>query len=191
MNIPSGGAATMNQDGPVTFAVTRRVRPGMEAAFEEWARSFSQEALAFPGHLGVDVIRPAQTGSDYVIIFRFQRYDQLRRWAESPARQEWLSKVRPLIVGEPQEQEISGLEFWFTRSEKASPAPPRYKMLIVTWFALFPVSNLVTVALRSVIGELPPLAFSFIFLGITLAIMTYVVMPRVTHFLSDWLFDQK
>jgi len=46
-------------EGPVTTTVTRRIKPGHEAAYEEFLAGISSAARAFPGYLGVEVFRPA------------------------------------------------------------------------------------------------------------------------------------
>ena len=53
--LPSAPAA--GSEGPVTVVVNRRVKPGTEKWFEEWLRGITAEAVRFPGHLGVNVIR--------------------------------------------------------------------------------------------------------------------------------------
>jgi|SRR5262250_930281 hypothetical protein len=47
---PAGAA------GPVTATVTRRVKPGHEAAYEEFLAGISGAAKAFPGYLGEEVL---------------------------------------------------------------------------------------------------------------------------------------
>src|SRR5262245_6149788 len=42
----------------VTVLITRAVRAGNEAAFEEALKAWVPMALAYPGHLGVHVLRP-------------------------------------------------------------------------------------------------------------------------------------
>jgi antibiotic biosynthesis monooxygenase (ABM) superfamily enzyme len=46
-------------EGPVTTTVTRRVKPGHEAAYEAFLAGINNAARAFPGYLGVEVFRPA------------------------------------------------------------------------------------------------------------------------------------
>src|SRR5215467_11319427 len=45
--------------GPVTATVTRRVKPGHEAAYEEFLAGINGAAKGFPGYLGEEVFRPA------------------------------------------------------------------------------------------------------------------------------------
>ena len=46
------------EGGPLTVVVTWQVRKGCETEFEAWRREIAAAALEFPGHRGVDVIRP-------------------------------------------------------------------------------------------------------------------------------------
>src|SRR5438132_1759297 len=54
---------TMDQaNEAVTVIITRVVRPGSEAAFEDALRAFIPKSIAFPGHLGVHMLRPTPGG---------------------------------------------------------------------------------------------------------------------------------
>jgi antibiotic biosynthesis monooxygenase (ABM) superfamily enzyme len=59
-------------DGPVTTTVTRRIKPGHEAAYEGFLAGISGAAQAFPGYLGIEVFRPTpgQSG-EYRTVCRF------------------------------------------------------------------------------------------------------------------------
>jgi antibiotic biosynthesis monooxygenase (ABM) superfamily enzyme len=57
--------------GPVTATVTRRVKPGHEAAYEEFLAGIGGAARAFPGYLGEEVFRPTAAGGEYRIVYRF------------------------------------------------------------------------------------------------------------------------
>jgi antibiotic biosynthesis monooxygenase (ABM) superfamily enzyme len=89
------------ETGHLTVVVTWRVRQGSEREFESWRREISTAALAFPGHMGVNVILPSDTGREYVVIFRFDTYEHLRAWQESDIRRELLKKAEPFREHEP------------------------------------------------------------------------------------------
>src|SRR5215470_12673872 len=73
--------------GPVTATVTRRVKPGHEAAYEEFLAGIGGAARAFPGYLGEEVFRPAGgPGGEYRIVYRFDSPAHLRAWLDSGAR---------------------------------------------------------------------------------------------------------
>ena len=48
-----------NETGPLTVVVTWPVRKGREKEFEAWRHEIAAAALKFPGHMGVNVIRPS------------------------------------------------------------------------------------------------------------------------------------
>ena len=67
-------------------------------------------------------------------------------------------------------------------------APPRYKMLIVTWLAVFPLLTAFNYALQPVFQGMP--IWLRVLIGTTLVVplMTYVVMPRMTRLFKAWLY---
>jgi uncharacterized protein len=90
--------------------------------------------------MGIDIIRPTDKESkpEYVIIFRFDNYENLMEWENSSIRNEWLQKGKELVQSDPDVQKLTGLEFWFTPYSKKNlhsltlKSPQRYKMVIVT-----------------------------------------------------------
>jgi hypothetical protein len=86
------------------------------------------------------VRRPPIT-PNYLTIFRFDTATHLHAWEVSAERREWLNRISGLIVGTPVYQALSGLETCSRSREGGGPivAPPRYKMLLVTWVAVFPL----------------------------------------------------
>jgi hypothetical protein len=116
------------------------VKAGREGEFEEWAAGILLAANGFPGYLGSEVLRPGYDPGDdeYRIVFRFEKASNMRAWEESEERRSWLRRAEPLIH-EEKVNVLTGLETWFTRPSKpGEPAPPRYKMVVVTWLAVYP-----------------------------------------------------
>lgn len=177
--------------GPVTFIVSRQVKPGLEAEYEAWARGISAAALHFEGHLGVNVIRPGDHAHhEYVTIFRFDTYNHLRDWENSAVRWEWLEKVKPLVIGETKEELMTGLEYWFSTPEAPLP-PARHRQALLTLLAIYPLSMVMPLLLQPVLNPLPALLRSFIVSVALVLTMTYIVMPRLTRLFSRWLFTPR
>jgi uncharacterized protein len=176
--------------GPVTATVTRRVKPGHEDAYEEFLAAISGAAKAFPGYLGEEVFRPAAgTGGEYRIVYRFDSPAHLRGWLESRERAAWLERAEPHVAGPMRTQFLTGLESWFTLpTQPGAPAPPPYKMAILTWVTIFPLITLVVVVLAPLIGSLPLVPRLAVTTLVTVSLMTWVVMPRVTRLLRNWLY---
>jgi antibiotic biosynthesis monooxygenase (ABM) superfamily enzyme len=178
-------------DGPVTTTVTRRIKPGHEAAYEGFLAGISGAARAFPGYLGVEVFRPAPSGQggEYRIVYRFDSLAHLRTWLDSSEHAAWLQRAEPHVAGPMRTQVLTGLEGWFTLpSQPGVPPPPPYKMALVTWATIFPLITLVVVATAPVVGGWPLVTRLAVTTGVTVPLMTWVVMPRVTRLLHRWLY---
>ncbi|QIN78159.1 hypothetical protein GBA65_06150 [Rubrobacter marinus] len=183
---------TTGDDPPVTGIASRRVEPGREGEFEEWVSGILAVVKEFPGYLGSDVLRPSGDEDDeYRMIYRFDHVSNLRRWEESEERRRWLRKAEPL-VREENVQVLTGLEPWFTLPSKpGEPSPPRYKMAVVTWLAVFPTITVIFLVLRPVLNALPLLLRTLLLTLIMVSLMTYVVMPRMTRLFAFWLYPER
>jgi uncharacterized protein len=187
---------------PVTVIVKRIAKKDKIKEFEEWLSGVSKEVSRQEGNMGIDIIKPPPNISnkskpEYVIIFRFNTYENLDKWEKSPIRHEWLQKGRKLAESDYDVQKMTGLEFWFTPyfNDESSPMiplqpPPRYKMVIVT----IPVISILLLTLVPQIHfltEMLSIPFPIrlvIALTITVLLMTYVIMPLLTKLLKPWLF---
>ena len=80
---------------------------------------------------------------------------------------------------------VTGLETWFTLPGQPGEAPPpRYKMALVTWITIFPLITAIVAITGPLIKELPLALRLAITTGLTVPLMTWVVMPRVTRLLA-------
>ncbi len=179
-------------EGPVTVAVSRRIRPGVEEQYEEWVRGVTQAAQQWPGHLGVNVLRPsAATQGEYVIIYRFDTYEHGRTWEESEERARWTARLNDMVEGDEQVRKVTGLEFWFDLPEvpvHAQASQHRMALtLIVVVFLLLLTLNLVLAPILNHLHWIPQLLVVVI---LQVLLLTYVVMPRVTRLLKPWLFQK-
>ena len=176
----------------VTIIVSRRVKLGREKEFEEWAVGISQEAQRFEGYLGTKNIQPSNnTNSNSVVIIKFDRYKNLKKWEDSSIRTKWIEKASYFTEGDVQVHKLTGLEYWFTLPKKPlQTPPPRYKMAIVTFMALFPTINLVNLILNPLPDALPGIFHMAISVIVTVTLMTYVIMPLMTRLFSPWLFKK-
>ena len=180
------------EDPPATGVASRRVEPGREEEFEAWVSGILDCVKTFPGYLGSDVMRPADVRDDeYSILYRFDRASNLKRWEASDERRRWLDRAEPL-VREQHVGRLTGLETWFTLPSKdGEPAPPRYKMVVVTWLAVFPLATVLFLLLQPLMGGAPTILRTLVFTLIMVTTMTYVVMPRMTRLFSFWLYPEK
>jgi len=184
-NIPS---LDPDCDTPVTIIVKRRPKPGYEKEFEEVVAGISRAAMTYKGHLGVNIFRPNKTTNYYRIVFKFDTRRNFIAWETSPERQEWLSRFAEVDNGDHQMEVLSGLETWFTTwDEEAVVPPPKYKMMIIVWLAVFPLSITLHLLLKPVLDETHIIVQVAIITVIIVALMTYIVMPLMSKLFHRWL----
>ncbi len=176
--------------GPVTTTVTRRVKPGHEPFYDQFLEGIIAAASKFPGHLGVDVFRPeSATAGEYRIVYRFDTDDHLRAWLDSDERAAWVERAEPHVIGPMSTRFMTGLETWFTMPAGANvPPPPAYKMALLTWITIFPLITLVVIALDPLLEKLELVPRLAVTTAVTVPIMTWLVMPRITRLLRGWLY---
>lgn len=135
------------------------------------------------------MIRP-QLGvrNEYVIIFRFDNYENLKVWMTSRDREYWLNQAQSLVESDPYVQQICGLEAWFSIPGQPLKTPPRYKTALLTWAAVFILINLLSTFLVPLLRGLPHLIISLIVTILMVVLLTYVVMPRVSRLFRWWLY---
>ena len=173
---------------PVTVVVTRAVRAGREEAFEHAVREWIPAAVAFPGHLGVLMLRPPPGGREYGAVLRFRSEEAWEGFRDSEGYRAFLAGVREHLAAEPAVESVTGLEGWFTPpGSPVALAPPAWKMAVVTWVGV----NLITLALTYTLAPLTagwPWLLGFVtFNAAVVAGLTWPVMPALSRLLRGWL----
>jgi antibiotic biosynthesis monooxygenase (ABM) superfamily enzyme len=183
-------------DTPVTAIYSRRIKPGMIAVFEQWVRDMTALASRRSGYLGVTVLRPSDANhAEYVTILRFASYEQLAAWEMDPERIAFMAKAGGMMVSQTRSSHAEGMELWFTPPLVVAPsslappsAPPRWKMAVLLTGSIFLMSQFLVPLLSPVLGAMPrPLAM-LAEIALLVSLVTWVVMPRLTAWLSFWLF---
>ncbi len=174
--------------GPVTISVARHIVPGREADYEAWLKGITARALEYPGHMGVNVLRPTPGSNEYVTIFRFDSYEHSKAWEESEVRKDWLSRLTGIVEGEDEVRKGTGLEFWFSLPELPAAHPSPHKMALVLVIVVFTLVMAINAALSPFAGQWPAALRVFVTVLCQVLLMTYVVMPRVTRLLKGWLY---
>ncbi|MBS97498.1 MAG: antibiotic biosynthesis monooxygenase [Oceanospirillaceae bacterium] len=184
---------TDNLQDPVTVVISRRVIKGKEAEFEALSSQMTERAATFPGYMGADMFRPASSHDpEYRIIFKFASAEDLERWERSGDRTEILEKIESLLAS-PSEREItSGIVTWFTLpGHNPVKPPPRSKMTLVSWLALYPTVTLIFFLFGELLAEVPLLLRTLLVTGVVMPLMTYVLMPRFTRWFAFWLYPER
>ena len=146
-------------------------------------------ARRFPGHLGVEVFRPPSAGGEYRTVYRFDSKEHLRAWLDSDEHTAWLERAEPHVIGPIRRTFVTGLETWFTLPDQpGAPPPPPYKMALLTWITIFPLITAIVAITGPTLEALPLAVRLGITTALTVPLMTWVVMPRVTRLLRQWLY---
>jgi uncharacterized protein len=180
----------MSGDDAVTVTIRRRVKAGREAAFEQALREFIPQSLRFPGHLGVQVLRPMRGAlPEWIVVIKFQSRGDYDGFRNSPEYLRWSAQARDLLDADPVVEELCGLESWFALPGAASePVLPRWKMALVTWIGVNLAVIGLTWLLRPVVGAWPLIPQALLINALVVALLTWVIMPQLTRLFRSWLY---
>ena len=181
----------MVQNQHVTAVITHRVRAGRETGYEAWIKDIAADARQFEGHLGVNILHPQPgTASDYVIVLQFDTAPHLDAWLNSDIRKSWIKRVQVLIQEQESVQVLTGLEGWFQLPKHTGPALPKlYKQAILIWVGVMMVALFVHPLLAPGLQYLPWLLQIAVSAAVTVFLLVYLIMPRLTRWFKEWLFD--
>ena len=175
------------QPEPVTVTVARRVAAGRESDFEDWSDELTAAAATYAGFLGAGRLRPSHVGDPWHVVFRFDSAEHLGAWEGSPERRAMLA-VGEELIEETDMHRVSGLETWFSLPGRTAPAPPKWKMFLVS-ATVFYLLNLTLSLVYGWALDGWPLALHIIVISVPVtAIATWLVMPRAARLLQRWLY---
>lgn len=178
------------QDGKeMTVVVSRNVYPGHEREYDEWVHKLVAAAKEAPGNKGVTMLipQPGKSGL-YHVVMRFADEKSVHQWETSYVRQKLSHEAD--TFSRRSRQEATGLETWFSIPECPElETPPRWKMAIVTFIAVYVLSIIIIPLL-----EIPFKGMNFFLMNIIVAallvgILTWAVMPWFSRYVfRKWLY---
>jgi len=131
---------------------------------------------------------PGSASPEFGILRTFANERERDDFYSSPMFKAWEKRIQPLIEGEPVYRQLNGLEAWFRSPQNP---PPRWKMALLTWLAVWPASMAVPAALQPIIGSsLPKVLFAGIAAGAIVLVLTWIAMPLLIRFTRRWLYPQ-
>lgn len=175
---------------PITTIVRHRIKIGAEKDFERWINDISKIARTYKGFKGRFMIPPKEESSLnlYIIAFQFENLETLTNWMDSEERKLELEKLKVYSEQEMQLEYQEGIDFWFTQPKDQVNRPPKWKMSILTWIAVFPG---VVFLSKFFSFMFPDFSSTFIVFFVTLtlvALLTWVLMPNLTRIFKKWLY---
>ena len=172
---------------PIHIAITRRVRPGCEAEFQQALREFFQSSFDRGGVLGATMIvpPPASDSREFGILRTFASEKERDDFYESPLFKAWEARCEPLTESSSWSyRPLHGLEAWFRSPHNP---PPKWKMAVATYAGVFPLAMLLHLTLTPAIREWPFVPRNAVFNVAVVVLLAWVVMPVVTRMLRPWL----
>ena len=174
--------------GPVTVTFVRRVVPGREHDYERALAALHTEVHGTPGYLGANVVHEPGT-HEYASIVRFDSLGSLRAFEDSKVRERWEARaLQGIVRGPAEEVRAEGVEFWFESPTHPPHVPSANKMALVLIAVVWCIATPFGLYVAPLLANVPAPLRILIAVCVQVALMTYVVMPRVTRALASWLF---
>lgn len=176
---------------PAVVRAVRTVDPDRAEAFGMILAGMLRESGTQAGWLGADIIRPpadATGPGEWQILFRFRSEADLTRWSGSDTAIVWRARLDALTVGEARVERIDGMELWLSAPGTAPSSPPRWKMAILTGAIIYPFILTMPAMLSPLVGNAPQWLASLANVVVMIPLMTWLIMPRITKLLRNWLY---
>jgi antibiotic biosynthesis monooxygenase (ABM) superfamily enzyme len=185
-------AETGRDQSAVTSVIHHTVEAGLESQYEAWFRKTTAIAQTFPGHRGVDLIRPPRGSRTYTIVLHFDTSEHLGSWLSSDARKRLIAEIDRCLEGGDQMEIRTGFEFWFTPPDPEQKHAKTYKQFLITWSAIFPLTIFVPWVLHPLFRTVPffglPGISNLLISALIVGALNYIVMPRYTRLVATWLY---
>jgi len=185
-------AALMNSD-LATAVITHRIGEDRHGACERWLEEVEPRRRSMPVRRDWQVVRPVAGLTDTcTAMIRFDTQHPPRQWMVSPHRHRRCKRLRPLFSGQDSSDISSSLAPWFPRGVQVQ-APVRRKHDRVTWSAICPPATGAPQPAEPALNAIAlhpshPLTMLAVTGGVVF-LMVYVVMPRCTRLIRQWLFN--
>lgn len=178
----------VDKQSGVTEVFVTQVSPDKVVAYRDWTAKIHQAEAKFPGFRGVYVQAPTPgRGHDWITLLQFDTTENLDRWLSSPERQAILQESSTLVAALDSHRVISPYAGWFASFSKQGVFPPAWKQGMLVLLVLFPIVMLESKYLNPRLASLNPSLGTFIGNSISVALVTWPLMPFAIKKLRWWL----
>jgi hypothetical protein len=175
-----------NDADTLTLVSSVELRPGTEEEHHALHGAAVAAAQRTGGLVRAELL-PAVPGvqPETVVLFTFRTKDDLDAWLASDERRASLEAIAPLTAGARTVNVVGGFAGWFGHHDGSGPR--RWKQALVVLIGLLPLSIATTLAREAVAPGMPLLAGVVGGVLVNVALLTWLVMPRLTRALGPWL----
>lgn len=173
-------------------AITRKVRPGCEQAFEEALLSFFAVSFTHERTIGASMIRPFPGTNErtYGIIRSFACEEDRDAFYASDDFRQFQETIAPLVEPDYSRRELHGLEAFF-REGIYDNHPPRWKMALLTLLGVYPAVYLFSHLHKPFTGGWHPALAILLTSLMVVPTLAWVVMPMLTRLFRFWLIKRQ
>ncbi|MBA3238993.1 MAG: hypothetical protein H0T62_11690 [Parachlamydiaceae bacterium] len=176
-----------NGKGNVTEVFVTEVSPGMEKKYLAWSSKIHKVEAKFPGFRGTYVQFPAGKDKYWITLLKFDSIENLENWLQSPERSFVLQESLPLISSLVSHRVISPYSGWFASISGTGVQPPLWKQTMLILLVLFPLVMIEMKYLSPLTNGLNYALGMFIGNAISVALISYPMLPLAIYFLKWWL----
>ena len=171
----------------VTIIVRYKVLPENEKKFDIWYAEMQHIVEQFPGFISKEFFPPNQENGHVTTILRFDSIANANKWIQSEQRSDMLRRASAQILTDIETGIHTKNIFWFnTRSN----IKKKWKQVLVTFVAIFPLSLIIPRIVGSVVLPLLPdfwFLKSAISVLVLVILMVFFVMPFMIKATRKWL----
>lgn len=173
--------------GVIEVFVTH-VSADKQEAYREWIAKIHQTEALFPGFQGVYVQSPKKDlGRHWITFLKFDKQENLDNWLSSKERAKVLEEAKPLIESIESHRVISPYAGWFADPTTGAKRPAVWKQTMLILLVLFPIVMLESKFLPFITGGMNSSFSTFIGNAISVALISWPMMPIALFFLGWWL----
>jgi uncharacterized protein len=171
----------------IHVAITRKVKPGQEQAYEEAVRDFFRESLLEEGTAGVHLMRPVdlKSSNTFGILRSFENEEAREAFYRSERFLRWQQIVAPMTEMEEEKKVTASLETFFQNSGETSPN--RWKMAFVTWLGVNACVPFFSWSTSFLAPHLPFWVNLLLVNALVVIALTWPVLPVLGSLFKPWL----
>jgi antibiotic biosynthesis monooxygenase (ABM) superfamily enzyme len=188
----SGGATTeFYVQNSATEVIVTEVKQGKEPEYRDWASRIDRVESAFPGYRG-SYVQPPQDGDNvWTTLLRFDTTEKLNAWLNSQERARLLKDSEALVDRVLVHQVDTSFPGWVPPDPVTGKPPPNWKTALLVVLVLFPIVMLELKFLNPRLRMLNSAAGTLIGNAISVALVTWPLMPLAIKTFSWWLYPDK